>query len=71
MLFHAGALMRLNELGLLSKVKRISSVSGGSIAAGHLSAVWSRFAPMREEFSEPSSAYMLHQFSSSRGMIST
>ncbi len=40
MLFHAGALMRLNELGLLSKVKRISSVSGGSIAAGHLAAVW-------------------------------
>jgi NTE family protein len=40
MLFHAGALMRLNELGLLSKTKRISSVSGGSIAAGHLAAVW-------------------------------
>lgn len=40
MLFHAGALMRLNELGLLSKVRRISSVSGGSISAGHLAAVW-------------------------------
>jgi NTE family protein len=40
MLFHAGALMRLNELGLLSKVERISSVSGGSISAGHLAAVW-------------------------------
>lgn len=40
MLFHAGSLMRLNELGLLSKLKRISSVSGGSIAAGKLAAVW-------------------------------
>jgi NTE family protein len=28
MLFHAGALMRLNELGVLSRVARISSVSG-------------------------------------------
>jgi NTE family protein len=33
-------LARLNELGLLSKAKRISSVSGGSIAAGHLAAIW-------------------------------
>ena len=30
MLFHAGALMRLNELGILSRVARISSVSAGS-----------------------------------------
>src|SRR5450759_332486 len=36
MLFHAGALLRLNELGVLSRVARISSVSGGSIAAGYL-----------------------------------
>ncbi len=42
MLFHAGALVRLNELGLLSKAQRISSVSGGSIAAGHLAAVWGK-----------------------------
>jgi NTE family protein len=40
MLFHAGALSRLNEFGLLSKVARISSVSGGSIAAGYLGYVW-------------------------------
>jgi NTE family protein len=40
MLFHAGALMRLNELGILSRAKRISGVSGGSIAAGYLAAVW-------------------------------
>jgi len=41
MLFHAGAFTRINELGLLSRAKRISSVSGGSIAAGHLALSWS------------------------------
>jgi NTE family protein len=40
MLFHAGAFMRLNELGLLSRAQRISAVSGGSIAAGHLALSW-------------------------------
>jgi NTE family protein len=43
MLFHAGALMRLNELGILSRAQRISSVSGGSIAAGYLATVWNKF----------------------------
>jgi NTE family protein len=37
-LFHLGALRRLNELGVLSQVDSISSVSGGSILAGHLAA---------------------------------
>ncbi|MGA7809858.1 patatin-like phospholipase family protein [Bradyrhizobium sp.] len=41
MLFHAGALARMNELGLLSQAKRISSVSGGSIIAGQLALSWS------------------------------
>jgi NTE family protein len=36
MLFHLGSLWRLNEAGLLPKLDRISSVSGGSIAAGVL-----------------------------------
>jgi NTE family protein len=44
MLFHAGALLRLNELGLLTKVRRISSVSGRSIAAGYLSLMWDQLA---------------------------
>jgi NTE family protein len=43
MLFHAGALLRMNEFGLLSKIDRISSVSGGSIAAGILAANWPKF----------------------------
>jgi NTE family protein len=40
MLFHVGMLWRLNEAGLLSKMDRISSVSGGSIAAGFLAIKW-------------------------------
>ena len=41
MLFHLGALWRLNELGHLSRLARISSVSGGSITAGALAKNWS------------------------------
>jgi len=42
MLFHAGALKRLNELGWLRRLDRVSSVSGGSIAAGVLGLAWPR-----------------------------
>ncbi len=42
MLFHAGALARMNELGLLSRAQRVSSVSGGSIMSGHLALAWSK-----------------------------
>lgn len=44
MLFHLGALWRLNELGFLPKLDRISSVSGGSITAGVLALAWSKLA---------------------------
>jgi NTE family protein len=37
--YHLGALQRLNELGILAEVKRISSVSGGSILAAHLAQI--------------------------------
>jgi NTE family protein len=40
MLFHVGSLWRLNELGYLSRLQRVSSVSGGSIAAGLLGLRW-------------------------------
>ena len=40
MLFHVGALWRLNELGLLGQLDRVSSVSGGSITAGVLGTRW-------------------------------
>lgn len=35
-LFHLGALRRLNQLGVLSSLKTITSVSGGSIVSAHL-----------------------------------
>jgi NTE family protein len=42
MLFHLGALWRLNEFGLLRGLVRVSSVSGGSITAGILGLEWKR-----------------------------
>ena len=39
-LFSVGTLWRLNELGLLSKIKTMTSVSGGSITAGYLACNW-------------------------------
>src|SRR5438477_11254264 len=44
MLFHLGALWRLNELAYLPKLSRISSVSGGSIVAGVLGHRWAGLA---------------------------
>jgi NTE family protein len=40
-LFHCGALCRLDELGFLARLDRVSSVSGGSITAGVLATRWS------------------------------
>ena len=40
MLFHLGALWRLNEIGYLKKLSRISSVSGGSITSAVLGMNW-------------------------------
>jgi hypothetical protein len=42
MVFHLGALIRLNEAGLLPKLKRVSSVSGGSITAALLGLRWNQ-----------------------------
>jgi NTE family protein len=44
MLFHVGALRRLNEAALLPRLKRVSSVSGGSITAGRLALAWGDLA---------------------------
>jgi NTE family protein len=44
MLFHLGSLMRLNELGYLKKLDRVSSVSGGSITAATLAMNWHALA---------------------------
>ena len=42
MLFHLGALWRLNEAGYISKFDWVSSVSGGSIIAAQLGLAWKR-----------------------------
>jgi NTE family protein len=49
MVFHIGVLWRLYEAGLLKSLKRISSVSGGSITAGVLALKWGKrsFDPAR------------------------
>ena len=44
MLFHVGALWRLNEAGYLPKLDRVSSVSGGSITAGVLGLAWPKLS---------------------------
>ncbi len=51
MLFHVGALLRLNETGLLHRLNRVSSVSGGSITAGVLGMNWTQldFQPLEGE----------------------
>ena len=41
-LFHLGSLWRLNELGWLKRLAEVTSVSGGSITAGHLGLCWNR-----------------------------
>jgi NTE family protein len=60
MLFHTGALWRLNELGWLPKINTVSSVSGGSIAAGLLAHTWPKLkfsggvaGNFADEFVEP------------------
>lgn len=44
MVFHLGVLWRLNEFGYLSRLARVSSVSGGSITAAMLGLKWGRLA---------------------------
>lgn len=51
-LFHLGALRRLNELGILSRVDMVSSVSGGSILAGFLATRWASLTRARDVFTE-------------------
>jgi predicted acylesterase/phospholipase RssA len=49
-LFHLGVVRLLNETGLLSQVKRIGAVSGGSILAAHLVLNWEQYAGRNEDF---------------------
>ena len=40
--YHLGALLRLNQAGLLPRLRTVSSVSGGSIVAAFLGLHWSK-----------------------------
>ena len=40
--FHLGSLIRLNEAGLLPRLRTVSSVSGGSIVAAFLGLRWTQ-----------------------------
>jgi NTE family protein len=44
-LFHLGVVLRLNELGVLSRLSTITSVSGGSILNGVLATRWAGLEP--------------------------
>jgi predicted acylesterase/phospholipase RssA len=59
MLFHLGALWRLNDAGLLRGLVRVSSVSGGSITAGVLGLAWKRL-----QFNDSNIATNLKNYSS-------
>jgi len=48
MIFHLGVIWRLNESGMLAKLKRISSVSGGSISAAVLALNWGKLVFKRD-----------------------
>jgi NTE family protein len=60
-IYHVGALIRLNELGFLPKLREVASVSGGSITAGMLAVAWKKLrfddkgvaTNFREEVADP------------------
>jgi NTE family protein len=52
MLFHTGALWRLHEAGMLSRINFFSSVSGGTIANGWLALKWGELSMPGARFEE-------------------
>ncbi len=52
MLFHVGALWRLDQAGLLRRLALVSSVSGGSIANGWLALAWTALTAPGADFAK-------------------
>lgn len=77
-LFHCGTLMRLNELGLLTQMGRIASVSGGSITAARLAIEWhgmsvqnGRFTNLEDRVIAPLRDFCSRTIDISAGLIGT
>lgn len=77
-LYHCGALMRLNELGLLAQMGRVASVSGGSITAARLAVEWKnmtlrngRFTDLDDRVILPLRAFCSRTIDISAGLIGT
>lgn len=49
-LYHLGVVRFLRDAGLLSQVSHITSVSGGSVLAGHLLLNWDRYCGSEKDF---------------------
>ena len=50
MLFHLGSFLRLHELGMLKELRRISSVSGGSITSAKIALEWEKLKSRQDFF---------------------
>lgn len=76
-LFHLGSLIRLNEFGCLRKLDVVTSVSGGSIASGVLTARWKSLTwdatgvatNLRETIEAPIREFCSHTIDVSAGLI--
>lgn len=53
-LFHLGVVKLLRDAGILSCIRRVGAVSGGSILAAHLVLHWDRYTGSQEAFAEAS-----------------
>ncbi|HET8799435.1 MAG TPA: patatin-like phospholipase family protein, partial [Thermoanaerobaculia bacterium] len=70
MLFHLGVLRALRDHdGLLSRVRHIASVSGGSIIAAHVALNWSRYTGTEEQFDEAADELIAFARSDVRGSL--
>jgi len=69
-LFHLGVLRALRDHdGLLSRVRHIASVSGGSIIAAHVALNWSRYTGTEAQFDEAADELVAFARSDVRGSL--